>query len=211
MNRRIVVLASGTGSNLQAVIDACAAGTIAGEVVLVVSDRPGAPALERARTAGCANAGLPVGVDEPRRSYDARLADLVAASRPDLVVLAGWMRLLTSAFLDRFPGRVLNLHPARPGELPGVRAIERAFAEARAGQRTSTGVMVHLVPDEGVDDGPPLADVDLQIHPDDSLDVLAARMHAAEHRLLVEVLAHLCDATHPALVHCSPTESRQEH
>lgn len=211
MTHRLVVLASGTGSNLQAVLDACAAGTVAAEVVLVVSDRPAAQALDRARAAGCTTAELPIGVDEHRRSYDARLADLVAASRPDLVVLAGWMRLLTGVFLHRFPDRVLNLHPARPGELPGMRAIERAFAEARAGQRTSTGVMVHLVPDEGVDDGPPLAVVDVPIHPDDALDDLAARMHAAEHHVLVGVLAHLCSTTRPISVHSSPTESRQEH
>jgi phosphoribosylglycinamide formyltransferase-1 len=211
MTCRLVVLASGTGSNLQAVLDACTDGTISGEVVLVVSDRPAAPALERTRSAGRTATALPATSNEARSSYDARLADLVAASRPDWVVLAGWMRLLTSVFLERFPGRVLNLHPARPGELPGLRAIERAFDEARAGRRTSTGVMIHLVPDEGVDDGPPLAVVDVPIHVDDTLGDLTARVHAAEHRLLVDVLARLCGAPPATLAHSSSTESRQEH
>ena len=94
---------------------------------------------------------------EARADYDARLADVVAGFGPDFVVLAGWMRILTMSFLGWFPDRVVNLHPALPGELPGTHAIERAWQEALAGERTATGVMVHLVPDEGVDDGPVLA------------------------------------------------------
>jgi phosphoribosylglycinamide formyltransferase-1 len=132
--------------------------------------------------------------DEARADYDARLADVVAGFGPDLVVLAGWMRLLTMSFLGWFPGRVVNLHPALPGELPGTRAIERAWHEALAGERTRTGVMVHLVPDEGVDDGPVLASEVVEIRPDDTLDTLSARIHATEHRLLVATLRTLCSA-----------------
>jgi phosphoribosylglycinamide formyltransferase-1 len=189
---RLVVLASGRGSNLQAVLDACAAGELDAQVVAVVSDQASAGALARAATAGVPAVHVPRHDGEPRADYDARLADVVAGFGPDYVVLAGWMRILTMSFLGWFPDRVVNLHPARPGELPGTRAIERAWAEYRAGRRSATGVMVHLVPDEGVDDGPVLAVADVAIHPDDTLDTLTARVHAVEHRLLVEALTRLC-------------------
>lgn len=189
---RLVVLASGAGSNLQAILDASAAGDLAAEVVAVVSDRAEAGALDRARRAGVPGIHLGRLADETRPGYDARLADVVADHRPDLVVLAGWMRILTMSFLRRFPDRVVNLHPALPGELPGTRAIERAWHEALAGERTRTGVMVHLVPDEGVDDGPVLATAEVPIRPDDTLETLTARIHAVEHRLLIDTLARLC-------------------
>ena len=92
------------------------------------------------------------------------------------------------AFLAHFPGRVVNLHPALPGELPGTHAIERAHEEFLAGTRTRTGVMVHLVPDEGVDVGPALAVAEVPIEPGDTLDDLATRIHAVEHQLLVDAL-----------------------
>ncbi len=137
---------------------------------------------------------LHVGVrgDESRSAYDARLADVVAGFEPDLVVLAGWMRILSTAFLRRFPDRVVNLHPAKPGELPGTRSIERAWHEALAGERTETGVMVHLVPDEGVDTGPVLATETIAIELDDTLETLSERIHCVEHRLLVDTIRTLC-------------------
>ncbi len=192
---RIVVLVSGNGSNLQAVLDACDEGRLPADVVAVVSNRSGAFALERAAAAGVPSVHVGKHTDESRRDYDARLADVVAGFGPDLVVLAGWMRILTSDFLGWFPNRVINLHPARPGELPGVNAIERAWHEALAGERNATGVMVHLVPDEGVDDGPVLATADVAIRPDDTLDTLTERVHAVEHRLLVDTIATLCHHT----------------
>jgi formyltetrahydrofolate-dependent phosphoribosylglycinamide formyltransferase len=188
--RRIAVLASGSGSNLQAIIDACGSGRIGGSsVVLVVSDRGDAFALERAARAGIATAHLARDGGEPRPAYDTRLADLVAAASPDVVVLAGWMRILTMSFLGRFPGRVVNLHPALPGELPGVDAIARAWEQSQRGERSATGVMVHLVPDEGIDDGPVLGTATVPIEPEDSVTTLTERVHDAEHRLLVDVLA----------------------
>jgi phosphoribosylglycinamide formyltransferase 1 len=187
-----VVLVSGSGSNLQAVLDACRDGVLPAEVVAVVSNRPGVLALDRAADVGVAAHVLERRPDEARHGYDTRLADLVAGFGPDLVVLAGWMRILTMDFLGRFPGRVVNLHPALPGEYPGTDAIRRAHDDALAGRRDRTGVMVHLVPDEGVDDGPVLATATVPIHPTDTLDDLAARVHAVEHRLLVETLASLC-------------------
>jgi phosphoribosylglycinamide formyltransferase-1 len=205
---RLAVLASGSGSNLQAILDACAHGMLAAEVVLVVSDRGGAYALERARTAGVPAVHLPRADGEARADYDARLADTVVAAAPDLVVLAGWMRILTMKFLGQFPSRVVNLHPALPGELPGTHSIERAFAEFERGERTRTGVMVHLVPDEGVDDGPVLGTAIVPIHGDDTLDSLMARTHATEHELLVATLADLCQP--PLPTHSpSPTPTHQ--
>ena len=187
-----MVLASGSGSNLQAIIEACRSGRIDASVIHVVSDRAKAFALQRASQAGIAATHLPRHDGEPRSAYDARLADLVEAAGADLVVLAGWMRILTMNFLGRFPGRVVNLHPALPGELPGTEAVARAWEQSRRGERSVTGVMVHLVPDEGVDDGPVLGTAAVPIDPDDTLDALTERVHAIEHCLLVEVLAELC-------------------
>ncbi|HSH11071.1 MAG TPA: phosphoribosylglycinamide formyltransferase [Ilumatobacter sp.] len=189
---RLVVLVSGNGSNLQAILDACETGSLPARVVAVVSDRSDAYALQRSADAGVPAVHIGRRANEQRTDYDARLTDVVAGFAPDLVVLAGWMRILTKDFLGWFPDRVVNLHPARPGELPGTRAIERAWHEALAGQRTSTGVMVHLVPDGGVDDGPVLATEDIPIHPDDTLETLEARVHSVEHRLLVDTIRSLC-------------------
>jgi phosphoribosylglycinamide formyltransferase 1 len=185
---RIAVLASGNGSNLQAILDAQSTGALTSKTVVVVSDRPDAHALTRAKNAGIEAVALAREGSEERSSYDVRLADMVASFDPDLVVLAGWMRILTMAFLARFPQRVINLHPALPGEFPGTHSIERALeASQRLGLRR-TGVMVHFVPDEGVDDGPVIATTEVAINADDSVETLTARVHAAEHALLVEVL-----------------------
>jgi phosphoribosylglycinamide formyltransferase-1 len=191
---RLVVLISGTGTNLQAILDACAAGELRADVAGVFSDHSNAPGLERARKAGVIATARVKHRDADRRMYDAALADDVARLDPDWVVLAGWMRVLSSAFLDRFPSRVVNLHPALPEMFPGTHAIERALQAYNRGEITFTGVMVHLVPDEGVDNGPVLAQVQVPIHPDDTLAGLEARIHAAEHRLLVDTLKDLVDS-----------------
>jgi phosphoribosylglycinamide formyltransferase 1 len=189
---RLVVLASGNGTNLQAVLDACADGRLPAQVAAVVSNNAGSGALQRAANAGVPFVHIAPHADEPRADYDARLADLVSGFDPNWVVLAGWMRILSMSFLGWFPGMVVNLHPALPGELPGVNAIERAWREAQLGERDHTGVMVHLVPDEGVDAGPVLGAATVPIHPADSLDSLTERVHIVEHRLLIETLANLC-------------------
>lgn len=189
---RVVVLASGNGSNLQAIIDACADGRLSASVAAVVSDQAESHALVRAGAAGIPAVHVGRHAGEPRSEYDARLADVVAGFGPDLVVLAGWMRILTMSFLGWFPDRVVNVHPALPGELPGTHAIERAWHEALAGERTATGVMIHLVPSESVDDGPVLGTTTVAIRPDDTLESLTARIHSAEHELLIATLASLC-------------------
>ena len=188
---RLVVLVSGSGSNLQALLDAGL------PVVAVVSNRRQAYALERAAAHDVATEVVSLksvtATGRTRRDFDAPVADVVAAHRPDYVVLAGWMHLLSSAFLDRFPDRVVNLHPALPGTFPGAHALQDAFDAYREGRITETGVMVHLVPDEGVDNGPVLATVTVPIEPGDSLESLTERVHAAEHRLLVATVRGLLD------------------
>ena len=193
MSARLAVLVSGGGSNLQAVLDACARGALPARVVGVVSNRVDAFALERARLAGVPHTVVSPLTGEARSDYDARLRDAVQQWQPDVVVLAGFMRVLSRVFLDAFALRVVNLHPALPGELPGVRAIERAHAEAVAGRRTRSGVMVHLVPDEGVDNVPVLAVAEVPMTADESFESFAARMHTAEHRLLVDALVQFLD------------------
>ncbi len=188
---RLVVLISGNGSNLQAILDACANGRLPAQVVAVISNKRDAYGLQRAAQAGVPTLVLPRPKAQDRAEYDAQLADQVAAFQPEWIVLAGWMRLLTNAFLSRFSGKVINLHPALPGTFPGTHAIQRAYEAYQAGQIRHTGVMVHLVPDEGVDDGPLLASVQVPIHPTDSLETLEVRIHTAEHDLLVETLARV--------------------
>ena len=187
----LVVMISGNGSNLQAILDACASGELPARVAAVISNKSTAYGLERARLAEVPALALPKPREQERRAYDAALAEVVASYNPDWVVLAGWMRLLSAAFLARFPGQVINLHPALPGTFPGVEAIERAFAAFRCGEIQHTGVMVHLVPDEGVDSGPVLAQRVVPILPEDTLATLPERVHAVEHELLVQTLKKL--------------------
>jgi formyltetrahydrofolate-dependent phosphoribosylglycinamide formyltransferase len=185
---RLVVMISGNGSNLQAILDACEKGFLPAQVVAVISNKAEAYGLLRANRAGVPSEAAVKPKEMDRREYDAILADRVAAYQPDWIVLAGWMRILSAPFLDRFSDRVINLHPALPGKFPGTHAIERAYEAFRRGEIEQTGVMVHLVPDEGVDNGPTLAQVGVSIYPDDSLESLETRIHQAEHELLVNTL-----------------------
>jgi formyltetrahydrofolate-dependent phosphoribosylglycinamide formyltransferase len=107
------------------------------------------------------------------------------------VVLAGWMHVLSDAFIELFPNRIVNLHPALPGTFPGTHAIERAYEAYQRGLINHTGIMVHLVPDEAVDAGPVVAQAEIAIHPEDSLEDLEARIHRMEHVLLVQALYQL--------------------
>jgi len=195
---RLVVLASGFGSNLQAILDSCAAGELPAEVVALVSDHLEAYALERARLAGIPAVYHPwkpyreEGSD--RRAYDADLAEMVLSYQPALVILAGWMRILTSVFLDRFPMQVINLHPALPGMFPGTHSIERAWDQFQKSEIMHTGVMVHYVPDEGVDDGPVIVQEEVSILSTDTLESLEARIHEVEHRLLIDAIRLALDS-----------------
>ncbi len=188
---RLAVFISGFGSNLQAIIDAVQAGELDAEIVLVVSNRKAAYGLVRAERAGIPTLYFPLkpyrDAGRSREEYDADLAERVAACEPDLIVLAGWMHILSPAFLDRFPNRVINLHPALPGRFPGTHAIERAYEAFQRGEIEHTGVMVHWVIPE-VDAGPVIVSEEVPILPSDTLDDLAARVHEVEHRLIVEAI-----------------------
>ena len=183
--KRLIVLISGNGSNLQAILDACATGELPASVVCVISNKADAYGLIRAKNAGVEAVHFAKLTTETRQEYDQRLADYVTAKQPDYILLAGWMRILSSSFLSSFPNKVINLHPALPDTFPGTHAIERAFEAYQRGEIDHTGVMVHLVPDEGVDNGPVLATEVASINKDDTLETLEARVHQTEHVLLV--------------------------
>ena len=188
---RLLVLDSANGSNQQAVLDACESGVLAAEVVAVVSNKHSVKALERAESAGVPAVVVSAVAGETRDEYDTRLTSVVSSFLPDFVVLAGYMRILSMEFLSWFPGQVVNLHPSLPGDIVGVGAIEKAYAEFQSGIRDHSGVMVHFVPDEGVDSGPVLASARVEIAHDDTLVTFEAKMHRQEHKLLVEVLREL--------------------
>jgi phosphoribosylglycinamide formyltransferase 1 len=188
---RLVVLISGNGSNLQAILDACASGELSASVVCVISNKADAYGLIRAKNAGVEAVHFAKLTTETRQEYDQRLADYVTAKQPDYIILAGWMRILSSSFLSSFPNKVINLHPALPDTFPGTHAIERAFEAYQRGEIDHTGVMVHLVPDEGVDNGPVLATEITPIYKDDTLESLETRVHQTEHRILVQTIKNL--------------------
>lgn len=188
MTTRLVVLISGNGSNLQAILDAIATGELPASIVSVISNKADAYGLTRARNAGIKAIYFSRIETESRSEYDSRLANYIAPKQPDYIILAGWMRLLSSSFLSFFPNKVINLHPALPNTFPGTHAIERAFEAHQRGEIAHTGVMVHLVPDEGVDNGPVLSTETVPIYAEDTLESLENRIHQTEHRLLVNTL-----------------------
>jgi len=193
---RFAILISGFGSNQQAIMDAVEAGRLPGvEVALVVSNRRGALGIKRAVKHGVPVVYFPLApytqAGRPREEYDADLARIIQAFDVEWVLMAGWMHVWTAAFLQHFPSRVINLHPALPGMFPGMHSIEEAYAAYQRGEIEHTGIMVHLVPDPAVDAGPVVAQELVPIHPDDSLDDLEMRIHTVEHRLLVEALRGL--------------------
>ena len=200
--RRIAVLASGSGTNLQALLDATAGGTLEAEVAVVVSDRTDAGALRRAAAAGVAAVSLPLGDrHDPvvRQAYDRRLAELLHAFEPDLIVLAGWMLILTPMFLDRFPGRIVNVHPAllpdgggievltSHGRLPALRG-PRAVRDALRRRLPATGATVHYVTTT-VDSGPVILREEVPVLPGDDEIRLHERIKSVEHRLLPRAVA----------------------
>ncbi len=183
---RVVVLASGAGSNLVALLAASADPAYGAEVVAVGSDVEHAPALDRATERGVASFVEPLSAHPDRASWNRALADRVAAHRPDLVVCAGFMRILGATFLQRFSERIVNTHPALLPAFPGVHAVRDALAY---GVRVS-GVTVHLV-DAGVDTGPVLDQRAVPVLADDDEASLHARIKDAEHQLLADVVGRM--------------------
>jgi phosphoribosylglycinamide formyltransferase-1 len=185
--RRIGVLVSGRGSNLQALIDAARRGELGGEVAVVVSNVETAPGLERAR-----GAGIPTAFRDhrgkKREAFDAEIVEILRAHRVDLVCLAGFMRLLSPVLVRAFPGRILNIHPALLPAFPGLDAQRQAWEH---GAKVS-GATVHLV-DEGLDSGPIVAQEAVPVLPSDTPETLAARILEVEHRLYPRAVRLLLD------------------
>ena len=175
---RFAVLASGSGTNLQALIDAYSR-----EIAVVAGDRADAYAFERARRAGIPVEHVDPALFEDREEYDAELAGRISAYGVDLVVGAGYLRLLSGEFIARFPD-LINVHPSLLPEFKGLRAVERALDSGAA----QTGVTVHYVTEE-VDSGPVISQEKVPIREDDTAETLLARLHPVEHRLLVEAVA----------------------
>ena len=177
----IGVLVSGEGTNLQALLDEEL------PVVAVASNTPGVRALERAAAAGVESAVFSLDDYADRDARDSAMADWLEAHGVELVVCAGYMQLLRPAFLERFPERVVNVHPAPLPEFPGARPLEDVLAAGA----TEAAATVHFV-DEGPDTGLVIAAEPVPVLPGDTVETLRERVHAAEHRLLPEVVRELC-------------------
>ena len=186
MNARLVVLVSGAGTNLQALIDACSDQKYGAAIMAVGADRDGIAALDRAKAANIPTFITKVGDFPTRDAWDDALAAACAEYDPNLIVCAGFMKLVGKAFLARFAGRCLNTHPALLPSFPGMHGVRDALAY---GVRV-TGCTVFLV-DEGVDAGPVLAQAAVPVHDDDDEATLHERIKVAEHALLVDTVGRM--------------------
>ncbi len=176
--QRIVILISGRGSNMEAIVEACARERWTAEVVAVLSNRPEAAGLGWAKARGIAAEAIDHRAHAGREAFDAALAAAIDAHRPDWLVLAGFMRILTPGFVARYAGRMLNIHPSLLPAFPGLHTHQRALA---AGCKLA-GATVHFVTAE-LDHGPIVAQAAVPVRPDDTADTLAARVLQQEHRL----------------------------
>jgi phosphoribosylglycinamide formyltransferase-1 len=181
--RRIAVLVSGRGSNLQAILDAIAAGRLDGTVAIVMSNRADAPGLARARDAGIDTQCLLPSEYADRDAHDRAIVDVLRASAVNVICLAGYMRLVGGPLLEAFPNRILNIHPSLLPAFPGLEAQRQALEH---GVRIS-GATVHLVTD-GLDDGPIILQAAVPVLDNDSVETLSARILAEEHRIYPEAI-----------------------
>jgi phosphoribosylglycinamide formyltransferase 1 len=188
VNRRLAVLISGRGSNLQSIIDAIGRGDLAATIAVVISNRADAAGLARAREAGIEAIHLNPREHPDRDTYDRAIVDLLKAREVGLVCLAGFMRLVGPPLLDAFPNRILNIHPSLLPAFPGVEAQRQAFDY---GVRI-TGATVHVVTAE-LDNGPIVAQSAVPVLNDDTPDTLAARILIEEHRLYPEAIRVMLD------------------
>lgn len=179
----LVVLISGNGSNLQAIIDAIAAGRLHARIAAVISNRPDAAGLQRARAAGIAVETIDHKTFPDRESFDDALAQVIDGYRPELIVLAGFMRILTPKFVDRFAGRMINIHPSLLPRFQGLNTHQRAI---EAGE-SEHGASIHFVTTE-LDGGPVIAQTRVPVLADDDAAALAARVLTREHILFPQVL-----------------------
>ncbi len=175
---RLAVLASGNGSNFQAIIDACESGQLDAEVVLLVVNRPGAHALERAQKHGIPSRLIDHTAFPDRESFDAAMAETIDEADPDWIIMAGFMRILTDDFVERFRGRLINIHPSLLPKYPGMNTHARALDN----RDTVHGATVHFVTPT-VDAGPPIIQGQIEIGADDTPERLKERIHRIEHRI----------------------------
>ncbi len=180
---RLAILLSGRGSNFEALADACERGDLPARIVLVLSDRPSALGLARAAERGISCKSLPRKDFDTREAHEEAILSELAGASPDLVCLAGYMRLLSDRFVSRYPLRILNVHPALLPAFPGTEAQRQAVDY---GVRVS-GATVHFV-DAGMDSGPVVAQESVPVLPGDDAASLAARILPVEHRLYVEAV-----------------------
>lgn len=185
--KRIAVLASGQGTNLDVILQAVERGSVAGKVVLVLSDREEAPALERARRRGIKSLYTNPRLFGHRAEYDAALVQALRSEDVELVILAGFMRLLSPVLVDAFPQQILNIHPSLLPAFPGTDGVEQALAY---GVKV-TGCTVHFV-DEGLDSGPIILQEAVPVIQQDTLETLRRRIHAAEYRLYPRAVDLFC-------------------
>ena len=176
--KRIVVLISGSGTNLQALIDACKSGYINGEIVGVLSNKADVYGLTRAENAGIEHCVLSHKAFDSRESYDQALIEQITQYQPDLVVLAGFMRILTADFVQKFSGKLLNIHPSLLPKYQGLNTHQRAI-DAKDSEH---GVSVHFVTEE-LDGGPVILQAKVPVFENDNADDLASRVHKQEHRI----------------------------
>ncbi len=187
--KRLGILLSGRGSNFEAIADSVAAGRIQAEIAVVISNRPDAPGLVNARRRGLEALFLP-SKDLPRDKYDELLGDQMERRGVDLICLAGFMRLLGAAFVQRFPLRILNIHPSLLPAFPGLDAQAQALAH---GVKVS-GCTVHFV-DADLDAGPIVMQAAVPVLDDDTVESLSSRILTEEHRIYSEAVALVLSAT----------------
>lgn len=185
--KKICVLASGAGTNLEAILKAAAAGKISGQVVLVISDREEAKALERARKRKIETLFLNPKDYKTRLDYDLALKEAINKAGADLVVLAGFMRFLSKEFVESFPNKIVNIHPSLLPAFPGVNSV----AEALDYGVKVTGCTVHFV-DEGMDTGPIILQEAVPVIKSDTAQTLLERIHAKEYRLYPHAIDLFC-------------------
>ncbi|GAB2933873.1 phosphoribosylglycinamide formyltransferase [Rheinheimera gaetbuli] len=185
--KSIVVLISGSGSNLQAIIDACSSGFIPGRISAVIANKGNAYGLVRANEAGLSTQILSHNSFKDREHYDIALADAIDQHQPDLVVLAGFMRILTPAFVQRYHGRLLNIHPSLLPKYQGLNTHQRAIDN----NDSEHGCSVHFVTEQ-LDGGPVILQAKVPVFSDDDAQSLAERVHDQEHRIYPLVVRWFC-------------------
>ena len=186
--KRLVILVSGGGSNLQSLIDGCEGSEINATISAVISNNPEAGGLERAAKAGIPNVAIDHKAFDSREAFDQALSELIDSFSPDLVILAGFMRILTAEFVAHYLGRMMNIHPSLLPAYPGLHTHRRAI---EAGDKKA-GATVHFVTPE-LDGGPSIIQAQVEIEPDDNEGSLATRVLSFEHKIYPQAVKWFCD------------------